>query len=236
VVAQEIPYQLVRSRRFPGAVRLTRRQYQRIKRIFDLVICLGLLPFILIAIAVIAVIIRLDSPGSPFFVQERVGINGRRFKIYKFRSMWKDHDSRRDQSFMQAYIHGEVTIDDGRNGKVARFKPVRQEDLTRVGRFLRKTSLDELPQVFNVIRGEMSLIGPRPNVTWEVDAYQPWHYERLDVLPGITGLAQVMGRSDITFDQIARFDIRYARYQDLQMDMWILWQTVQIILDRSGAG
>ncbi len=184
----------------------------------------------------IAVIIRLDSPGSPFFVQERVGINGRRFKIYKFRSMWKDHDSRRDQSFMQAYIHGEVTIDDGRNGKVARFKPVRQEDLTRVGRFLRKTSLDELPQVFNVIRGEMSLIGPRPNVTWEVDAYQPWHYERLDVLPGITGLAQVMGRSDITFDQIARFDIRYARYQDLQMDMWILWQTVQIILDRSGAG
>ncbi len=197
---------------------------------------MGLLPFFLVAIGLIALIICLDSPGSPFFVQERVGMNGRRFKIYKFRSMWKEHDPQRDQPFMRDYIHGKVDLDDGRGGKVARFKPVRQEDLTRVGRFLRKTSLDELPQVFNVIRGEMSLIGPRPNVTWEVDAYLPWHYERLNVLPGITGLAQVMGRSDITFDQIARFDIRYARYQDLHMDLWIFWQTVLTILDRSGAG
>lgn len=195
-----------------------------------------MLPFILVVIGLIALAISLDSPGSPLFVQERVGMNGRRFKIYKFRSMWKNHNPQRDRSFMQDYISGKISLDDGRDGKVARFKPVRQEDLTRVGRFLRKTSLDELPQIFNVIRGEMSLIGPRPNVTWEVDAYLPWHYERLNVLPGITGLAQVMGRSDITFDQIARYDIRYARYQDLQMDFWILWQTVQIIFDRSGAG
>ncbi len=179
-----------------------------------------MLPFLLVAIGLIALIIRLDSPGSPFFIQERVGMNGRKFKIYKFRSMWKNHDQRRDQSFMKAYIDGKVALEDGRQGKVARFKPVREEDLTRVGRFLRKTSLDELPQVFNVIRGEMSLIGPRPNVVWEVDAYHPWHYERLNVLPGITGLAQVMGRSDISFDQIARYDIRYARYQDLRMDLW----------------
>lgn len=187
-------------------------------------------------IAVIALVIRLDSPGSPLFVQERIGLHGRRFRIYKFRSMWSNHDPHRDQSFMQAYISGKVGLEDGRHGKVARFKPIQEDDLTRVGRFLRKTSLDELPQIINVLRGEMSLIGPRPNVAWEVDAYLPWHFERLNVLPGITGLAQVMGRSDISFDQIARFDIKYARYQDFHMDLWIFRQTVRIILDRSGAG
>lgn len=184
----------------------------------------------------IALVIRLDSPGSPLFVQERIGLHGRRFRIYKFRSMWSNHDPRRDQSFMQAYISGKVGLEDGRHGKVARFKPIQEDDVTRVGRLLRKTSLDELPQLINVLRGEMSLIGPRPNVAWEVEAYLPWHFERLNVLPGITGLAQVMGRSDISFDQIARFDIKYARYQDFHMDLWIFRQTVRIILDRSGAG
>ena len=187
-------------------------------------------------IGLIALIICLDSPGSPIFIQERAGQGGKRFKIYKFRSMWANHDQHRDHSFMQAYIAGKVAMDDARNGKVAKFKPIHQEDLTRIGRFLRKTSLDELPQVFNVLRGEMSLIGPRPNVLWEVEAYLPWHYERLNALPGITGLAQIMGRSDITFDQIARFDIKYVRYQDLQFDTWIFMQTIRALFDRSGAG
>ena len=236
MVAQEIPNQFVQSNQFPGTVRLTRRQYQRLKRVFDLVVCLALLPFLLVLMALIAVVIRLDSPGSPFFVQERVGIRGRRFKVYKFRSMWKNHSQVRDKAFMQAYISGKTGDERSRDGKVARYKPIHQDDLTRVGRFLRKASLDELPQIINVIRGEMSLIGPRPNVLWEVDAYSPWHYERLNALPGITGLAQVMGRSDISFDQIARYDIKYVRYQEIRMDLWILWQTVRSVLDRSGAG
>lgn len=236
MVVQGIPYRLVRSNRFPGVARLTRRQYQRVKRLFDLAVCLVILPFILVLTGLIAILIRLDSPGSPFFVQERVGIGGRRFKLYKFRSMWINHNPHRDQAFMQDYIFGKVKTDDDREGKVARFKPIHENDITRIGRFLRKTSLDELPQIFNVLRGEMSLIGPRPNVVWEVEAYQPWHHERLLALPGITGLAQVMGRSNITFNQICRFDIKYARYQNLRMDLWILWQTVRSVLDRSGAG
>lgn len=236
MVLQGIPYQLVRNNRFPGVARLTRRRYQQVKRAVDLTFCLVMLPFLLIVIGLIAILIRLDSPGSPFFIQERVGLGGRRFKIYKFRSMWKDHNQHRDHEFMQKYISGRIKTGSGREGKVARFKPIRQEDVTRVGRFLRKTSLDELPQIINVIRGEMSLVGPRPNVVWEVDAYLPWHYERLHALPGITGLAQVMGRSDITFDQISRFDIKYVRYQDLRMDAWILWSTVRAVLARSGAG
>ncbi len=150
--------------------------------------------------------------------------------------MWVNHDQQRDHSFMQAYIAGKISLEDARNGKVAKFKPIREEDVTRVGRFLRKASLDELPQVFNVLRGDMSLIGPRPNVLWEVDAYLPWHYERLNSLPGITGLAQIMGRSDITFDQIARYDIKYVRYQDLRFDLWIFRQTLRAWMDRSGAG
>lgn len=236
MVLQGIPYQLVKNNRFPGVARLTHRQYQRVKRAVDLIFCLSMLPILLVVIGVIAILIRLDSPGSPFFVQERVGLGGRRFKIYKFRSMWKDHNQRRDQDFMQQYISGKLEIGHGRDGKVARFKPIRQDDITRVGRFLRKTSLDELPQIINVLRGEMSLIGPRPNVLWEVEAYLPWHYERLNALPGITGLAQVMGRSNITFDQITRYDIKYVRYQDIRMDAWILWSTVRAVLARSGAG
>ncbi len=236
MVAQEIPYRLVQIRRFQPIGHLSHHQYQRVKRYIDIAICLSILPFLLILIGLIALIICLDSPGSPIFIQERAGQGGKRFKIYKFRSMWANHNQHRDQKFMKAYIAGKVDMDNPRGGKVAKFKPIREEDLTRVGRFLRKTSLDELPQVINVLRGEMSLIGPRPNVLWEVDAYLPWHHERLNALPGITGLAQIMGRSDITFDQIARYDIKYVRYQDLNFDAWIFWQTIRAIVDRSGAG
>jgi lipopolysaccharide/colanic/teichoic acid biosynthesis glycosyltransferase len=116
--------------------------------------------------------------------------------------MRHDHDDRRDRDFMQAFVAGQLNQIVPHNG-AAVYKAVRKSDLTRVGRLLRKTSLDELPQIYNVMRGEMSLVGPRPNVPWEVDKYLLWHYERLEVLPGITGLAQVYGRSNLTFDKIA---------------------------------
>jgi lipopolysaccharide/colanic/teichoic acid biosynthesis glycosyltransferase len=199
-------------------------------------VCFALLPFTLLMMGMIAIAIMLDSRGSPFFVQERIGFRGQRFRVYKFRTMWSDHDDRRDREFMQLYVAGKLDDQTDNEDKLATFKPIRKEDITRIGRLLRKTSLDELPQIFNVIRGEMSLIGPRPNVPWEVEAYKAWHRERLCVLPGITGLAQVMGRSDISFDQIARFDIQYAKNQTIQLDFWIMWQTFKIVIVGKGAG
>jgi lipopolysaccharide/colanic/teichoic acid biosynthesis glycosyltransferase len=114
-------------------------------------------------------------------------------------------------------------------------KPIQASEMTRVGRLLRRTSLDELPQIINVLKGEMSLVGPRPNVPWEVEEYKEWHKERLEALPGITGLAQVRGRSDITFDAIAKHDIEYIQQQSLLLDLKILWWTVLSVILADGA-
>jgi len=108
------------------------------------------------------------------------------------------------------------------------YKPIQESQVTPVGRILRKTSLDELPQIFNVLKGEMSLVGPRPNVPWEVEEYKQWHYKRLKVLPGVTGLAQVYGRSSISFDHIVQYDIEYVEKQSLLMDLEIMWRTVWV--------
>jgi lipopolysaccharide/colanic/teichoic acid biosynthesis glycosyltransferase len=145
-------------------------------------------------------------------------------------------DDNKHRAFMKSFVEGKITEVKDESDRAAKFKPIHQKDITRIGRLLRKTSLDELPQIVNIIKGEMSLIGPRPNVPWEVEAYKPWHYDRLNTLPGITGLAQVMGRSDITFDNIARFDIRYVKNQELHIDFWILWQTVRAVIKGNGAG
>jgi lipopolysaccharide/colanic/teichoic acid biosynthesis glycosyltransferase len=115
------------------------------------------------------------------------------------------------------------------------YKPFTEAQVTRVGRFLRKSSLDELPQLFNILRGEMSLVGPRPNVPYEVEAYKEWHMERLSVLPGITGLAQVNGRSALDFDSISRYDIEYARRMSLGLDIKILFATMTSVLKGNGA-
>ncbi len=130
------------------------------------------------------------------------------------------------QRFMKAFVNGTAQEQEGH--KV--FKPFRSHDVTTVGRILRKTSLDELPQFINVLRGEMSLVGPRPNVVWEVEEYHGWHKERLEVLPGITGLAQVRGRSGITFDRIVECDIEYVENQSLKLDLQIMWWTITSVL------
>lgn len=206
------------------------------KRLLDVFICLLLLPVGLMLMALISVAIVLDSPGSPIFMQERIGKGGKRFRLLKFRSMRIDHDTTSDQAFMQAYIEGNIHYtQDERDPDRAFFKPPNQDKITRVGRVLRKTSLDELPQIFNILRGEMSLVGPRPNVPWEVEKYCDWHLERLKVLPGITGLAQVRGRSNILFDEIVLYDIEYVRNLSLSLDLWILWQTFWIVLTGHGA-
>ncbi len=232
----DVPYQFGQKNLSYKPFRLTVRQQRMLKRAFDLAFCLFLMPVLLVPAALIAFIIVLDSPGSPIFVQERIGYRGRRFKMYKFRTMWKDHDAGQHRSFMQTFVSGGTPGLIEGDARVAKFKPIHEKDLTRFGRWLRKASLDELPQLLNILKGDMSLIGPRPNVPWEVEAYKPWHYDRLDVLPGITGLAQVMGRSDISFDAIARYDIQYARNQALHLDFWIAWKTFSVILAGKGAG
>jgi lipopolysaccharide/colanic/teichoic acid biosynthesis glycosyltransferase len=213
---------------------LSRRGYQQTKRVLDIVICLLILPLAAVAIAVISVAILMDSAGPVLFRQERVGRDGRRFRMYKFRTMRHDHDDVSGREFMKAYIKGEIGQDDNGDGKVV-YKPNHKAQITRLGRILRKTSLDELPQILNVLKGEMSLVGPRPHVIWEVQAYHDWHRERLMVLPGITGLAQVRGRSGISFDRLVRYDIKYVQEQSLKLDLKILCWTLLSVLNGRGA-
>lgn len=205
------------------------------KRVLDLGLCLLLLPIVLPVVGLIALFVWKDSSRPIFFVQERIGKSGRRFRIYKFRTLCKDYRPSADREYMQAYVRG-VSL--GRRAPEEKeiHKPFDSGQTTRIGRFLRKTSLDELPQLLNVICGNMSLVGPRPNILWEVEAYHIWHTERLDVLPGITGLAQVRGRSGIPFDQIARYDIEYIRKRSLKLDLQIMWWTVASIVRGKGAG
>lgn len=209
--------------------------YLFVKRVLELAICIAALPILLCLIIIISVAITLDSTGSPFFVQERVGKDGRRFRMYKFRTLRRDYDNCEHRAFMQAFVLGQNDLRLNRIGHKT-FKPPFHDHITRVGSILRKTSLDELPQIFNVLKGEMSLVGPRPNVTWEVEKYKDWHYERLKVLPGITGLAQVRGRSSISFDAIVQSDIEYIRKQSLKLDLQILWWTVVSLKAKDGKG
>ncbi len=205
------------------------------KRFLDLSLSAFAMPLALPLMAVVALMILMDSGRPVLFVQERIGRGGRRFRMLKFRSLQKNHADKTDRQFMKEYIEGKINHNDG-SSKPSIHKPFQASQITRVGSILRKTSLDELPQLFNVLRGEMSLVGPRPNVPWEVEAYRLWHTERLDVLPGITGLAQVRGRSGLAWDQMARQDIEYVRNISLSLDLKILWWTVASILSGRGAG
>lgn len=214
--------------------RTSKRLYRYAKRAFDVVLCCALLPIVLFLILAISFAIVTDSSGPIFFVQERVGQNGRRFRMFKFRTLKHNCDSSTAREFMKAFVSGQISSDNGSSTQV--FKPIHHAQVTRVGRILRRTSMDELPQIFNVIRGEMSLVGPRPNVPWEVEAYQDWHKQRLSIRPGLTGLAQVRGRSSISFDNIVRYDLEYIRAQSLKLDLLILWWTVKSVLSRRGAG
>lgn len=172
---------------------------------------------------VASLLIRLDSPGPIIFSQPRLGKNGRKFVAYKFRSMYQGADEEQEKL-------------NGLNEAVGPlFKIKNDPRRTRIGRWLRKTSLDELPQLWNVLKGEMSLVGPRPATPNEVEQYQEWHRRRLDVAPGITGLSQVNGRSELTFDEQAMLDIYYIENWSAWMDVWILLRTIPAVLFGRGA-
>ena len=214
----------------PG-IKLYKPYYAATKRVFDLTVCIIMAPFLIPLSLLLAVLIRLDSPGPIFFVQERAGKGGRVFKMIKFRTMHHNIDRDSHREFMKAYVNGQV----GASETQKVFKPVHKNQVTRMGRILRKTSLDEMPQLLNIIKGEMSLVGPRPNVLWEVEEYQGWHNERLEILPGITGLAQVRGRSGIQFDKIVEYDIEYVKKRSMQFDLQILWWTFASVIFGKGA-
>jgi exopolysaccharide biosynthesis polyprenyl glycosylphosphotransferase len=174
-------------------------------------------------LALIALAVRLDSPGPIVFHQTRVGVGGRLFEIYKFRSMRKGAEDELERL-------RELNEADG-----PLFKISDDPRLTRVGRFLRRISLDELPQLWNVLRGEMSLAGPRPPIPAEVEDYAEWHRRRLEVRPGMTGLSQVSGRSLLSFDEMVLLDIYYIENWSLWLDLKILLRTIPIALRGDGA-
>jgi len=212
-------------------VKLYKPFYHTVKRILEKTFALLLLLLTLPVLLTIALAIRLDSRGPIFFLQDRVGKGGRLFKIYKFRTMHPNVNRAAHQDFMKAFVSGQIQ----EAGERKVFKPFQDNDVTRVGRFLRKTSLDELPQLINVLLGDMSFIGPRPNVVWEVAEYRNWHKERLAVLPGITGLAQVRGRSAISFDEIVKYDLEYIKEQSFWLDLKIVWWTFISVVAGKGA-
>jgi lipopolysaccharide/colanic/teichoic acid biosynthesis glycosyltransferase len=200
--------------------KLYRLFYRTIKRILEITFCLLLLPVLTLLILVIAVAIHLDSPGPVFLVQRRIGKGGRYFNIFKFRTRCYGFDQQAQQAFMEAFIDG------NKNSKV---ESLNNNYITPVGHFLISTGLDELPQLFNVLKGEMSFIGPRPIVPRELEAYQKWHEDRLAVLPGITGLAQIRGHSGLLVDEITQHDIEYIEKQGFWLDLRILWRAVTAV-------
>lgn len=203
-------------------VQVIRRHYQLPKRMLDITLCLLALPIALPIMGVIALAVWCTDPGPIVFKQLRTGRGGRRFRMYKFRTMLKNAEDLKER-----YAHlNELCWPD--------FKITNDPRVTRVGHFLRKTSLDELPQIFNVLNGTMSLVGPRPT-SFDVSTYELWHTERLEVLPGITGLWQVSGRSDVDFDDRLHLDVEYIERQSLWLDIYILWRTVAVVLMQKGA-
>jgi exopolysaccharide biosynthesis polyprenyl glycosylphosphotransferase len=195
-----------------------------VKRAFDLVLSTLLLIVCLPVMAVIAIAIKLDSPGGPvIFKQQRVGENGALFWMYKFRSMVPDAEKRQHEVLRYT-----------EDGKVIHKVPD-DPRVTRVGRFIRRTSLDELPQLINVLKGEMSLVGPRPELPWLVEQYEAWQRKRFAVPPGITGWWQISGRSERLMHLHTEDDLYYIQHYSPLLDLQILWKTIGVVLKRSGA-
>jgi exopolysaccharide biosynthesis polyprenyl glycosylphosphotransferase len=200
------------------------------KRAFDIFFSMSLLILLSPLLALIALAVKATSKGPVLYRQTRVGHNGKRFEFLKFRSMYTRNDPSVHQSYTADWIYGRA-IDSAPNaGGEKVYKILGDPRITTIGRLLRKTSLDELPQFWNVLRGEMSVVGPRPPLPYEVERYTEWHKRRLEVLPGITGLWQVSGRNALTFDQMIRLDIQYIENWSLKNDLSIVWRTIPAVV------
>ena len=194
-----------------------------LRRTLDMVVSAAALILLLPLLALIALLIRLDSPGPILFVQRRVGQGGREFHVFKFRSMYQDAEKRLDT----------VLAGNERSGPV--FKMRQDPRITRMGRPLRRCSLDEMPQLINVLCGEMSLVGPRPALPREVALYTPEQQGRLSVTPGLTGLWQVSGRANLSFEESIALDLEYVRRQSVGLNVLLILRTVPAVLTGHGA-
>lgn len=233
---------------------LTLTDYQRrsvyfaAKRALDILIAGTALLILAPLMGILAVWVIMDSNGPALFRQERVtarrkkGPNGEEiwepttFTCYKFRSMYQNADSKLHQAFFQAFVNNDEEAMQALQGeKTETRKLMRDPRITRAGRILRKTSLDELPQLWNVLKGDISMVGPRPAIQYEVDMYQPWHRERLNTLPGLTGWWQITGRSSADFDEAIKLDVWYVKNQNLWLDVVIMLKTPIAVISRKGA-
>lgn len=226
-----------------------RRAYYAVKRILDVVLASIALLLTLPLWPVLIVAIKLDSRGPAIFAQERLRGRRRRvdrawhwvvepFTLYKLRTMHSGADVSLHRAYMAAYVQG----DEGRLSSLRphrkrreSYRPVADPRVTRVGRVLRKLSLDELPQLWNILRGDMSLVGPRPPVPYEIEHYQEAHLRRLFSPPGLTGWAQVRGRCAVDFEEMVRLDVEYIGRRSVLFDLWILLVTIPVVLSRKGA-
>ncbi len=213
------------------------------KRALDVVGAAALLLALSPLLVVVSIAIRIDSRGPAFFHQERVGSRRRvrhgeieweatTFRVHKFRSMYTDVDESAHKEYIKSFVDGAVE-ESGKEG--SEFKLVHDQRITRVGRVIRKTSIDELPQLFNVLAGQMSLVGPRPVPTYEAESYESWQLERLHALPGMTGYWQVYGRGQVPFMEMMRMDIHYVRNQSLWLDLKLLAMTIPAVFSGRGA-
>lgn len=198
------------------------------KRSMDIIVASMMLAVALPIMIAVAVGIKINSPGPVFFKQKRVGFGGRAFTLLKFRSMKINNDDSAHKEFVKNFIktkNSEITED------TKSFKIVKDPRVTPIGRFIRKTSIDELPQLLNVLSGEMSLVGPRPPIPYEVDEYHIWHRRRvMEVKPGITGFWQVHGRSITSFETMVRMDLYYIKYRNLLLDIMLILKTPRSLL------
>lgn len=217
-----------------------RRVFRVMKRTMDIVGSLVALILLSPVLLVIAVVIKLTSEGPVLFKQPRVGQHGASFIFLKFRSMYVNNDASEHKAYVTKLIAGNAGTNpsngNGNGNGSGVYKLTNDRRITRIGSFLRKTSMDELPQFLNVLKGEMSLVGPRPAIAYEVEAYDSWHRRRvLEAKPGITGLWQVSGRSRVRFDEMVRLDLRYARTWTPWLDLKILMRTPRVVFLGDGA-
>jgi lipopolysaccharide/colanic/teichoic acid biosynthesis glycosyltransferase len=206
--------------------------YLKVKRLLDLVFTILILLPLFIVIAIFAVLIRIDSKGPIFFRQKRIGMNGVEFDLFKLRSMYVDSDDSVHRESIKQYMNGAALNDKESLDNL--YKLVDDPRVTRIGQFIRKYSIDELPQFINVLRGEMTLVGPRPPLPYEVEAYGPHEWIRLFGKPGLTGTWQVYGRSRVPFQEMVEMDIEYLGHQSILLDLKLIALTLPVMLQGRG--
>jgi lipopolysaccharide/colanic/teichoic acid biosynthesis glycosyltransferase len=217
-----------------------RMRFGRIERAMDVVGAATLLVVTAPLMAIVAILVRAESPGPAIYRGRRLGLGGQPITVFKFRSMGHDADDELHRSYVLGLLSADAptagpSSDPSPADNVVAFKLHDDPRVTRVGRFIRATTIDELPQLVNVLRGEMSLVGPRPEVPYALEGYEAWQHERFSVRPGLTGLWQVSGRGDLSPRDMLALDVEYARRRSLRLYVSIVARTIPAVLRRKGA-